>query len=295
MEKRVLVAIVLSFLVLVLYQAVFFKKKPPPEIPAESITEIEKKPEQLPYVKESPEIEGTIQEKEQPREEAPPQVISSQAEEEITIDTSLYQATWSNRGGVLKSWKLKKHKNENKEGLELVSRLSSEVKIYPFSLRTDDSSFDSLVNNSLYQPSNLELVLSEGRAGEIRFQFADERGTRVEKILTFQDGKYDFDVQIHVWKYGQKVEPHVIWGPGFSNPTPSDTKRRLAGGGSGIAVYPPRKDDRLSELKYTQQKNGRISSARIKMSFILSNGPPTKTITSPPSSSLPTNRPALLS
>lgn len=254
MEKRVLVAIVLSFLVLVLYQAVFFKKKPQPEIPAESITEIEKKPEQLPYVKESPEIEGTIQEKEQPREEALPQNISSQAEEEITIDTSLYQATWSNRGAVLKSWKLKKHKDENKEDLELVSRLASEVKIYPFSLRTDDSSFDSLINDSLYQPSDLELALSEGRAGEIRFQFADERGTRVEKILTFQDGKYDFDVQIDVWKYGQKVEPHIIWGPGFGNPTPADTKRRLAGGGSGIAVYPPRKDDRLNELKYRPAK-----------------------------------------
>jgi YidC/Oxa1 family membrane protein insertase len=250
MEKRVLVAIVLSFLVLVLYQAVFFKKKPQPEIPAESITEIEKKPEQLPYVKESPEAARGVQEKEESSEERLPQVISSQAEEEITIDTSLYQATWSNRGGVLKSWKLKKHKNENKEDLELVSRLSSEVKIYPFSLRTDDSSFDSLVNNSLYQPSSLDLVLSGGRAGEIRFQFADERGTRVEKILTFQDGKYDFDVQIDVWKYGQKVEPHVIWGPGFGNPTPADTRRRLAGGGSGIAVYPPRKDDHLSELKY---------------------------------------------
>jgi YidC/Oxa1 family membrane protein insertase len=270
MEKRVLVAIVLSFLVLVLYQAVFFKKKPQPEIPAESITEIEKKPEQLPYVKESSEIEGTIQEKEQPREEALPQIISSQAEEEITIDTSLYQATWSNKGAVLKSWKLKKHKDENKEDLELVSRLSSEVKIYPFSLRTDDSSFDSLINDSLYQPSSLELVLSGGRAGEIRFQFADERGTRVEKILTFRDGKYDFDVQIDAWKYGQKVEPHVIWGPGFGNPTPADTRRRLAGGGSGIAVYPPRKDDHLSELKYKPAKKWQdlVSSNRNVFYFI---------------------------
>ncbi|MGD8535449.1 MAG: hypothetical protein PVF66_06315, partial [Candidatus Aminicenantes bacterium] len=80
MEKRVLVAIVLSFLVLVLYQAIFFKKKPQPEIPAESITEIEKKPEQLPYAKEPPEAARTIQEKEEPTEERLPQVISSQAE-----------------------------------------------------------------------------------------------------------------------------------------------------------------------------------------------------------------------
>ncbi len=254
MEKRVLVAIVLSFLVLVLYQAVFFKKKPQPEIPVESITEIEKKPAQQPYTQEIPETARSIQEKEEPAEEKLPQVISSQAEEEITIDTSLYQATWSNRGAVLKSWKLKTHNDENKEELELVSRLSSEVRIYPFSLRTEDSSFDSLINNTLYQPSSLQLVLSQGRAGEIRFQFADERGTRVEKVLTFQDGKYDFDVQINVWKAGQRIESNVIWGPGFGNPTPADTRRRLAGGGSGIAVYPPRKDDRLSELKYNPAK-----------------------------------------
>ncbi|MGD2245717.1 MAG: membrane protein insertase YidC [Candidatus Aminicenantes bacterium] len=250
MEKRVLVAIVLSFLVLVLYQAIFFKKKPQPEIPAESITEIEKKPEPPPYTKEAPEAARAIQEKEEPAEERLPQVISSQSEEEITIDTSLYQATWSNRGAVLKSWKLKRHKDENEENLELVSRLASEVKIYPFSLRTDDSSFDSLINSTLYQPSNLELVLSGGRTGELRFQFADERGTRVEKILTFQDGKYDFDVEINAWKYGQPIEPHVIWGPGFGNPSPADAKRRLAGGGSEITVYPPRKGDRLSEQKY---------------------------------------------
>lgn len=254
MEKRVLVAIVLSFLVLVLYQAVFFKKKPQPETPVESITEIEKKQEQLPTPKESLEIEGTIQEKEQPREEILPQIITSPTEEEILIDTSLYQATWSNRGAILKSWKLKKHKDDNKEDLELVSRLASEVKIYPFFLRTDDPSFDNLVNHSLYQSSDLELELSGGRSGELRFQFGDERGTRVEKILTFQDGKYDFDVQINVWRDGQPIEPHVIWGPGFSNPSSADSRRRLSGGGSGIAVYPPRKDDHLSEIRYKPTK-----------------------------------------
>ncbi|MGD8537010.1 MAG: membrane protein insertase YidC, partial [Candidatus Aminicenantes bacterium] len=190
----------------------------------------------------------------EPSEERLPQVISSEAEQEILIDTSLFQATWSNKGAILKSWKLKRHKDENKEDLELVSRLSSEVQVYPFSLQTDDASFDSFINNTLYQPSSLELLLSGGRDGEIRFQFADERGTRVEKILTFKDGKYDFDVQINVWKYGQKVEPNIIWGPGFGNPTPADSRRRLAGGGSGIAVYPPRKDDRLSETKYKPVK-----------------------------------------
>jgi len=35
------------------------------------------------------------------------EIITSDREQEITIDTPLYAATWSNKGGVLKSWKLK--------------------------------------------------------------------------------------------------------------------------------------------------------------------------------------------
>lgn len=267
MEKRVLLAIVLSFIVLILFQVVFNKTKPVTETPPESIGEAEKRPEQLPFVKETPEAARKVQEKEQPTEEIISQVISSQTEEDVLVDTSLYQAVWSNRGAVLKSWRLKKHKDENEEDLELVSRLAPEVNIFPFSLRTDDSSFDSQVNAALYQTSVFSLGLEEGRAGELRFQFADDRGNRVEKILVFQDGKYDFDVQINVWKSGQKIEPNIIWGPGFGNPTPDDTKRRLVAGGSGMDIYPPQKDSRLNEEKYKPMQKWRDLASKNKNVF----------------------------
>ena len=230
MEKRVLLAIVLSFVILILYQMLF--KPPQPEIPPESAVEIEKRPEQRPYEKEflSP-TEG-----ERAEEKKGLQPILAQAEEEILVDTSLYQAVWSNRGAALKSWRLKKHKDEKKEDLELVSLRSSEINTYPFFLRTDDLSFDNTINSALFEFSNYRLEVKEGRKAELRFQYADEKGTRVEKTLTFQDGKYDFDVKIDVWKYGQKIEPRVLWGPGFGNPSPAEQKSRF-GGGSGIAVF----------------------------------------------------------
>jgi YidC/Oxa1 family membrane protein insertase len=74
----------------------------------------------------------------------------------------------------------------------------------------------------------------------------------VEKILTFQDGKYDFDVIINVWKYGQKIDFHAIWGPGIGNPTETELKSRF-GGARGMAVFPPParpKKDRLEERKF---------------------------------------------
>lgn len=252
MEKRVLIAIVLSFLILILYQAFFIKKQPEPAIPPESITGIERKPEQKSAEKELLSPLATPEERVGAEEERDLQPISAQAEEEIRIETSLYQAVWSNRGGVLKSWRLREHTDENKEDLDLVSGRSSELDMYPFSLRTDDSSFDSTINSALFEFSSLKLDLGGGRSGELRFQYADDKGTRVEKILTFQDGKYDFDVIINVWKHGQKIDFHAIWGPGIGNPTEAELKSRF-GGARGVAVFPPParpKKDRLEERKF---------------------------------------------
>jgi len=269
MEKRVLLAIVLSFLILILYQAFFIKKQPQPETPPEILTEIEKKPEQKPAEKGLLSPPAITEEREPAEEERDLQPISAQAEEEILIETSLYRAVWSNRGGVLKSWRLKKHTDENKEDLDLVSLRAAELDIYPFSLRTDDSSFDSTINAALFEFSNLKLGLEGGRTGELRFQYVDDKGTRVEKILTFQDGKYDFDVTINVWKYGQKIEFHALWGPGIGNPTATEQRSRF-GGARGIAVFPPParpKKDRLEERRFTQIKQWEDLTAKKQNDF----------------------------
>jgi YidC/Oxa1 family membrane protein insertase len=270
MEKRVLIAIVLSFLILILYQVFFIKKPPETEAPPESITEIQKTPEEKPAEKEFLSPAGVPEEKEPAEKETDLQPISAQAEEEILINTSLYQAVWSNRGGVLKSWRLKKHTDANKEDLNLVSQQSSELGMYPFSMRTDDSSFDSTINSALFEFSNLKLELEGGRTGELSLQYADDRGTRVEKILTFQDGKYDFDVRINVWKYGQKIESLVLWGPTFGNPPPTETRSRF-GGGRGIAVFPPParpKKDRLKETMKPKQWEDLIANKNNVYYFI---------------------------
>lgn len=254
MEKRVLLAIVLSFLVLVLYQAVFVKKKPLPESQPEQLAEVEKKPDQQIFKRkpaiptESPQEAAPVEEK---RSLEP---VSGQSEEQILIDTSLYQAVWSNSGGVLKSWKLKKHKDENMEDLELVSLLSSETNIYPFFLSTGDSTFDDTINTALYKYSDLKLVLENNQTGELHFHYADSQGIEVEKIFTFHGGKYDFDVKINAWKNGQKIEPQLLWGPGFGNPSAAEVNKRF-GARSGVAVFTSAKVFHQEEIKFNPEKN----------------------------------------
>jgi YidC/Oxa1 family membrane protein insertase len=250
MEKRLLIAIVLSFLVLFLYQALFVKKQPPLEPRPEMVTEVEKKPAMPPPMEEAP----RTQIPQEPAEEVEFQPISSEQEEQIFVNTSIYRAVWSNKGGVLKSWRLKEHKDNEGEDLELVSVRSEEIDTYPFFLRSDDSSFDHTINHALYNSSSYRLELTNGQSGTLRFEYADNQGTRVEKFLTFQDGRYGFDIQVNVWRNGQKIEPYVLWGPSLGNPSLAEQKKRF-GGSSGIAVHYGDKIDHLDERKYKPEQS----------------------------------------
>jgi len=254
MEKRLLLAIVLSFLVLVLYQILFVKKPPPPEKTPEHIQDIEKKI--LPKSSAKSQVPSPIVSppEEPPEEEFIAEPISETAEEQILIDTPLYQAVWSNKGAVLKSWRLKEYQDENKEDLEMISLKSEEIGIYPFALQTDDPAFDTSLNSGLYTFSSSKVELNENQEGELRFEYADDEGNRVEKTFLFQGGKYTFDVRLSVWKKGQKIDPRLLWGPSLGNPTPQDEKRRF-GGSRGVAVFTADKIHRNEERKYKPERS----------------------------------------
>ncbi|MBP1770397.1 MAG: rane protein, partial [Candidatus Aminicenantes bacterium] len=154
MEKRLILAIVLSFLVLFGYQALFVKpQKPLPPQPAPTAAEtaaqvpgaVTAAPEQPKAAETKPTPIGPV-----PSAETTP--IVSKDLETIVIETDLYRATWSNQGGVLTSWALKKHKSYEKENLELVTAPAGSPGFpYPFTLRVGDKSLDGLLNGNNYR------------------------------------------------------------------------------------------------------------------------------------------------
>ncbi len=245
MEKRLLLAIVLSFAVLFLYQLVFVKKEPPQQPVTTPAVEIEKVPE--------PEQKQALEQPMEPTEAAGEQefqLASAETEEKIIVNTPLYRAVWANRGAVLESWELKEYKEDNGENLELISSRSAELNRYPFRLHTGDDTFDSMVNSGLYEFSRSALELTAGEDGELRFEYATETGTRIEKIFTFFGDKYDFDIQISAWRNGQKISPRIIWGPSFGNLSAQELKKRIGGGGAGVTVYAGEKIFRHEERKF---------------------------------------------
>jgi YidC/Oxa1 family membrane protein insertase len=243
MEKRLLIAIVLSFAVLFLYQLVFIKKEPLQQPVSAPAAEIEKAPEQKPVSKQPADAQ-------EPSVAQEFQSAAADIEEKIVVDTPLYRAVWINRGAQLESWKLKEYKNDDEGNLELISARSAELGRFPFFLLTDDADFDNSVNNALFEFSRNRMELRGGEDGELRFAYATETGTRIEKIFTFHGGTYDFDVRINVWRNGQKIAPRIVWGPSFGNLSAQELKKRLGGGGAGVTVYAANKIFRHEERNF---------------------------------------------
>lgn len=245
--KKLILAIVLSFVVLVVWTK--FIAPPPPTLgqPTENFSEQAQQPTQtiLPQQKPSP--------KETP---VPEQVdfesTTETSEKQIVIETSLFKSVWSNKGAVLKSWRLKEHLDEEGNPLELIPGRSAALDLFPFIINTDDPDFDNLINNAFFSVSNANLRLNDGESGEIRFEYSQEDGTKVEKIFKFTDGTYLFDMQINAWKNGMRVDPRLIWGPGLGNPTLASKGSRLGISG-GIAVSSAGRVTHIDERKYNPE------------------------------------------
>ena len=253
MEKRLILAIVLSFLVLMGYQYFFVKPNktptqpevitsPVPATPVPGASAAIREQKKAP----APEAKPTAAEAAAPRDLS---AVAGRAETEVVVETSLYRAVWSNKGGVLRSWKLKKHKNSMKEDLDLVPALAAEIGRYPFSLGFDDAALAGLLNSALFEPSGASLDLADGVTGELRFVYSDGASVRAEKSFRFSGGSYAVTTDVRVWKDGQPVSPSVLWGPGISNLTAAEAKQSFSAS-RGSAVYTGGKVFRMNERKY---------------------------------------------
>lgn len=259
MEKRLIVAIVLSFLVLMGYQYFFVKPEkarlnPPAPMAAPSTTA------------SVPGASGAVQEalkpapaaaKPAPTPALPPQdlaAVAGRAETDVVVDTPLYRAVWSNKGGVLKSWTLKKHKNSQKQDLEMVPALAAEIGRYPFSVGLDDAALAGQLNSSLFEVSVPGLELADGAKGEVRFVYSDGAAVKAEKIFGFTGGSYVMTTEVKVWKAGQPVTASVLWGPGIGNMTLEEAKLSYSAS-RGSAVYTGGKVIRMNERRFKAGEN----------------------------------------
>jgi len=143
-------------------------------------------------------------------------VIRANEEKTVVVESSLYRVELSNRGGVVKSWKLKKYFDDQKppRELDLVNADVARELGWPFSIFLTDAQQEAQANYALYQITPATDHLDA--PATIAFHFSDGH-LEVTKKLTFNES-YEMSVQTAVQFDGKPVEGSAVaWRGGFGD------------------------------------------------------------------------------
>src|SRR5579863_7835136 len=129
-EKRMLIAIVLTLGMLMLWRA-FFAPPPPPPAPPHSTPPLTSKSGPA-----SPSRSTSPSSAPPPRVALP--VVAGTKTQDIVVENSLYRITLSTQGGLVKSWVLKNYQDAQDKPLDVVNASACAQLGYPMSITLPD-------------------------------------------------------------------------------------------------------------------------------------------------------------
>lgn len=114
------------------------------------------------------------------------------SERVVTVENSLYKATFSTKGGTVKGWILKGFKDNAKRDIDLLRHSGR----YP--AMAVGSKGDYSISNSIFQLTGSDLTLDASRpTGTLTF-FHEAQGVTIRRTYTFYHDSYRFDVHDEV-------------------------------------------------------------------------------------------------
>lgn len=236
MERRVLVAVFLSFLVLYAYQT-FFAPRPAqrPAAATDGGVPAQAQPGSVPPAVPNASAAALPAPETSP---LPAAVMGETSEREIVVDTAVVQAVLSNRGARILHWRLKDYRDERGQPVDLVPSALPPDQPTPFALRVDDEQITRRLNGALYRVSgdSAGRVDATSRPGTIAFDYEDAAGLRARKEFRFDPRNYVIAFTASVADGARALNPAIDWGPGLGD------IGATSGGGSfftGNYVQPP--------------------------------------------------------
>lgn len=206
-ERRLLLIFVVTFVAMILFEPLL-KKYLPQLAPPPQHTQTETHPAASPAPPIPEAAEPTL---------AAPAGVSKQAksETETVIDNDLYRITFTNKGGQVKSWILKKFNNDAQNGpLDLVNPEAAKLYGYPLSLWTYDEGVRNRLNSALYVPS---VEGKQSSPATVTFEYSDH-DLAVRKTFHF-DNSYVVGIESAVTYKGQPLSALPAWPAGFGDET----------------------------------------------------------------------------
>jgi YidC/Oxa1 family membrane protein insertase len=135
--------------------------------------------------------------------------LQAASESETVIENDVYRIVFTNRGGRVKSWVLKKYTDDKGGPLELVNAVAAEKYGYPLTLWTYDEALRNQLNSALYVATS-----SGPTPPEIKFNYANG-DVSVQKTYKFDLNTYVVGVQTAVEVQGTEVTAFPMWPAGF--------------------------------------------------------------------------------
>src|SRR5215472_12512767 len=152
MEKRVLIAVLLSFLVLYVYQVLV--PTPPDQKPAQASKTATAPNASAPTASNpAPSVQGAAAVKPAATPNAPAQAGAAPSRD-IVVENEAVRAVFTTRGAVLQSWELKKFHDEHGRPLEMVAGHAPAGEPLPFTIAADDSALSARLASASFTESN---------------------------------------------------------------------------------------------------------------------------------------------
>ncbi len=246
MERRTLLAIILSILVLVLFQWIAKKTQPPPKptlppqeevaAPQPTITTPEEKPT------------------EKPEEPLTADVLQDTQLRNVAVETDLFSISFTNQGGRIFSWKLKNYLDDESQPLELVFKRMRNMGFLPLEVFIEgEDELSRKINNALFLCDKQQLLLTTGasprKEGQVTFRYGDGKGLLVEKTFTFFPQSYLVQLQLKVIPEEIFHKGYILLGPHIGNRTDGGRGGFFGGAYRGIVQSVINANNKIQRVK----------------------------------------------
>ncbi|MEK9629302.1 MAG: membrane protein insertase YidC [Nitrospinota bacterium] len=235
MEKRLLLAFVLSLAVFIGWGAFLAKVSPPPQKRSDAV----KKSEQPQVASKNP--DGTTPSPSVPSSQPESQSAETPSvasegtgkiaslfpgtEKEIQVEAGDIHYIFSNKGGVLKHILLPRFKNDDGDVIDLIN--NPDHLTPALSLRSDDAEVTSILRNAIYEPSTSSIVLDESNPeGVLTFTLKHSSGLEVYREFKFHQNDYAIEVKTRITASqlaSKNLQYNIVLGPGMGGKISSQT------------------------------------------------------------------------
>src|SRR4051812_28355099 len=157
MERRVLIAVLLSFLVLYGYQALFPSPDTAQKPPQSSKTATAPNAAAPAVANPTPSVQP-----------AQAEAVEGVPAREVAVDNAAVHAVFTTRGGVLKSWELKKFLDSERRPFEMIAGHAPAGSPLPFTLAVDDPALSAKLAAA---PFTVTTDGGSGAAWKARFDY----------------------------------------------------------------------------------------------------------------------------